>query len=248
MEHKVNLWYMQWSNRERWWKATPGLIGRKPSRELISEQDLNKAPAMSITGRREWKFQGPENKNQTNKHKVTSFGWKKKKKFQDPRMFPSPGRTSIIKLASVALWISTMKWGVGPELLPLVLQHSFQKQIIQGLGQFSSLTSISEENVTQGHYFSMARHSCWMPALCPATEGCQAWKRSRKPVAGYCLSKLNKNATCLESDMQRLQYWVQFRPKLLHMQMTWEEGNSVGSGSHEWVKIKEVRTVIDWPL
>ena len=31
-----------------------------------------------------------------------------------------------------------------------------------------------------------------MPALCPATEGCQAWKRSRKPVAGYCLSKLNK--------------------------------------------------------
>ena len=85
MEHKVNLvnlWYMQWSNRERWWRATPGLRGRRLSRELISEQDLNEteAPAMSIAGRREWKFQGPENKNQTNKHKVISFGWRKKKK------------------------------------------------------------------------------------------------------------------------------------------------------------------------
>ena len=224
MEHKVNLWYMQWSNRERWWRATPGLRGRRPSRELISEQDLNetKAPAMSITGRREWKFQGPENKNHTNKHKVISFGWKKKKKkFQDPRMFPSPGWTSIIKLASMTLRILTMKWGVGPELLPLVLQHSFQKQIIQELGQFSSLTNISEENVTQGHYFSMSRHSCWMPALCPATEGGELCKISRKPVAGYCLSKLSKNATCLElRHAKTLQYWVQFRSKLLHMQMT----------------------------
>lgn len=71
---------------ERWWRATPGLRGRRLSRELISEQDLNEteAPAMSITGEREWKFQGPENKNQTNKHKVISFGWRKKKKISRP--------------------------------------------------------------------------------------------------------------------------------------------------------------------
>ena len=54
-----------------------------------------------------------------------------------------------------------------------------------------SLLSKLRENVTQGHYYSMSRHGCWMPALCPATEGCQACKRSRKPVAGYCLRKLN---------------------------------------------------------
>lgn len=78
-----------------------------------------------------WVSQGEENENSKVLRikirliniRLSHLGEKRKKKFQDPRMFPSPGRTSIIKPASMTLWISTMKWGVGPELLPLVLQH-----------------------------------------------------------------------------------------------------------------------------
>lgn len=205
---------MQWRNRERWLRVTPGLWYLGWPMKISQRGDIWAGTWMRLRPQ-PWASQGEENEyskvlsvvnihffyNQIKKHKVISFCWKRKKIFKtlacSQALEGPPSSNWPPWHSEYQLW---NKW-VALNIHPWFYSTSFKSKLYKGLGWFPSLTNISEENVSQRHYLSTSRNSCWMLAWCPATEGCGACKRSMKHIAGYCLRNPSKNATCLELDM-----------------------------------------------